>query len=267
MAVNPNEDTEFNDALRKHGILPPRPKTPPSPSPPPSPSLEERLDDLDDAELLELEEEVKDDEMERRIREYHEQRLGDQREEALRARFGRVYPIGREDYTREVTDASKINEPDEEEEPGTGVVCFLYKDGIPRSDRTFQHVRTLARKYPRTKFVSIVGDKCIPNLPDARVPMLIIYRSGDIKNQIVSWGADRERSLEELEAMLIMSTAIDSPGRQPPGNRRNRDDESEDEDDEESSRMRSKVTRTNTSTQKNVRSSRDDSDSDFEFDI
>ncbi|KAF5358534.1 hypothetical protein D9756_001948 [Leucocoprinus leucothites] len=267
MSINPNEDTEFNDALRKHGILPPRPKTPPSPSPPPSPSLEDRLDDLDDAELLELEEKAKNDETERRIRAYHEQRLEAQKNEALRARFGRVYPIGRDDYTREVTDASKANEPGDDEERGTGVICFLYKDGILRSDRTFQQIRTLAQKYPRTKFVSIVGDKCIPNLPDARVPMLIIYRKGDIRNQIISWGADRERSLEELEAMLIMSSAIDPPEKPPPGSRRRDSDESEDEGEDASSRMRSKVASTNARAQKNVRSSRDDSDSEFEFDI
>jgi hypothetical protein len=79
--------------------------------------------------LLELEEEAKDDETERRIREYHEKRLEEQKKETLRARYGRVYPIGRDDYTREVTDASKANEPDDDEERGTGVVCFLYKDG------------------------------------------------------------------------------------------------------------------------------------------
>ena len=46
-----------------------------------------------------------------------------------RARFGRVYPIGREDYTREVTEASVVNENDDTKDLGTGVVCFLYKDG------------------------------------------------------------------------------------------------------------------------------------------
>lgn len=94
------------------------------------------------------------------------------------------------------------------------MVCFLYKDGcvlpssyscnnqlissysIPASDRTFVQIRTLAARYPRTKFVSIIGDKCIPNLPDARVPMLIMYKKGEIKNQVVAWGADRERRIE-----------------------------------------------------------------------
>ena len=67
---------------------------------------------------------------------------------------------------------------------------------IPRSDRAFQHVKTLAGKYPRTKFVSIVGDKCIPNLPDSRIPMFVVYRKGDIRNQVIAWGADRERRIE-----------------------------------------------------------------------
>ncbi|KIP10289.1 hypothetical protein PHLGIDRAFT_65912, partial [Phlebiopsis gigantea 11061_1 CR5-6] len=113
------------------------------------------------------------------------------------ARFGRVYPIGRDDYTREVTEASKIDNDDADMSgKGTGVVCFLYKDGIPRSDLAFEHVRILAQRHPHTKFVSIVGDKCIPNLPDTRLPMFIIYRKGEVLNQIVAWGADRERKIE-----------------------------------------------------------------------
>jgi hypothetical protein len=33
-------------------------------------------------------------------------------------------------------------------------------------------------------------------LPDARVPMILAYRKGDIKQQLVAWGADRERRIE-----------------------------------------------------------------------
>lgn len=60
---------------------------------------------------------------------HRRQRIKGQKAEDKKARFGRVYPIGREDYTREVTDASAINEEGDEEGKGTGVVCFLYKDG------------------------------------------------------------------------------------------------------------------------------------------
>lgn len=67
---------------------------------------------------------------------------------------------------------------------------------IPHSERAAEHVRTLAQRHPHTKFVSIVGDKCIPNLPDVRLPMFIIYRKGEVLNQLVAWGADRERKIE-----------------------------------------------------------------------
>ncbi|KAF9265818.1 thioredoxin-like protein [Marasmius fiardii PR-910] len=265
MAINPNEDTEFNDALRKHGILPPREPTPPTPSPPPSPTFSDILNDFTPSELREIGEDARDEETERMIAAYRRQRIADEKAMDKKARFGRVYPIGRDDYTREVTEASKVDEEDDERELGTAVICFLYKDGIPRSDRAFQHVRTLAARYPRTKFVSIVGDKCIPNLPDSRVPMFIIYKKGEILNQVVAWGADRERRIEELEALLLVGGALHPPERRPPEERRSLDDSDEDDGDR-SSRTRSSVASTNGKAQKNIRG-KEDSDSDFEFDL
>ena len=82
-------------------------------------------------------------------------------------------------------------------------LSILKPPSIPHSDRTFEHIRALATRHPRTKFVSIVGDKCIPNLPDTRIPMIIVYRKGDIRNQVVAWGADRERRLEGTYLFLF----------------------------------------------------------------
>ena len=118
-----------NDALRKHGILPPLEPTAPSPSPPPSPTFDDLLNDFTPSQLQELSEDAPDDDTERLIALHRRQRLASERKDQSRARFGRVYPIGREDYTREVTDASKIDEEDDDNERGTGVVCLLYKDG------------------------------------------------------------------------------------------------------------------------------------------
>ncbi len=75
-------------------------------------------------------------------------------------------------------------------------ISYIVRDRIPRSDRARTQVRLLAIRHPRTKFVSIVGDKCIPNLPDSRVPMFIVYRKGEIVTQITAWGSDRERKVE-----------------------------------------------------------------------
>jgi len=260
-----------NDALRNIGILPPLEPSPPSQSPPPSPTLEEALEDLDASELRELAEDAQDDETERMIEMLRRQRVAELRKQE-KARFGRVYPIGRDDYTREVTEASKAPQEGAPENHGTGVVCFLYKDGITRSDRAFEHVRILAQRHPDTKFVSIVGDKCIANLPDTRIPMFIIYRNGELLNQIVAWGADRERRIEELEAVLILAGAIipqqHAPLRDERSRQGDRSDEDDDSDDEPSSRMRSSATRTNGKVSKNIRTSvKDDSDSEFEFDV
>lgn len=128
MAVNPDEDTGFNDALKLYGILPPR-EPPRTPSPPPSPSLDELLDDLPISELDKLCDDTTDD-IKRRIIEQQKRRRGiEERERLKKARFGRVYPIARDDYTREVTEASRESEEGDEQGKGTGVICFLYKDG------------------------------------------------------------------------------------------------------------------------------------------
>ena len=123
--------------------------------------------------------------------------------------------------------------------------------------------------------------------------MIIVYRKGDIRHQIVAWGADRERQPEgrtlfsalttisdiiqpfsELEAILLVTGALDLPETfSDYGGRRVEDDGDDDDgdgDDDPSSRMRSAVTSTNARPLKNIRSSqknKNDSDSEFEFDM
>ena len=87
------------------------------------------MDELTVKQLKDLGEDAPNDEAERMIDVYRRQRILAERKADKKARFGRVYPIGRDDYTREVTEASAIDEDDDTEEKGTGVVCFLYKDG------------------------------------------------------------------------------------------------------------------------------------------
>ena len=114
--------------------MPPKPEEPKEPSPPPSPTLQDKLAKLTPSQLEEAADEAFDEETERVIRKYHKERLR-QLKNLAHAQYGRVYPISREDYTREVTEASKLDAQDAEGEgKGTGVVCFLYKDGyVPQS--------------------------------------------------------------------------------------------------------------------------------------
>jgi len=161
--------------------------------------------------------------------------------------------------------ASKMNS-EMRKRGGRALSAFLYKDGILRSDRARAHVRLLATRHPRTKFVSIIGDKCIPNLPDSRVPMFIVYRKGEIVTQITAWGSDRERKLEELEALFIGCGAIVAPEKEMPVDPDDVGDESEEEGHDRSSQIRSKSTWVNYSS-KSVRQApkKDDSDSDFDL--
>ncbi len=127
-----------NEALRKHGILPPRPPTPREPSPPPAPTLEEKYAHHTAAQLREIAADAPDDETERLLDLIRRKKLQEARNMEM-ARFGRVYPISREDYTREITEASKVNEEGDAIERGTGVVGFLYKDGCVRTNHTWVH--------------------------------------------------------------------------------------------------------------------------------
>lgn len=123
-ALDYNADTEFNDALRKHGIIPEKEAGSRSPSPvlpPASPTLSDL--DLDDLDLN------KDDALSRDVLEkYREERMAKMKVQESNKKFGRVYPIGKVDYKREVTEASNEELEGEPEGYGTGVVCVLYKD-------------------------------------------------------------------------------------------------------------------------------------------
>jgi hypothetical protein len=129
--------------------------------------------------------------------------------------------------------------------------------------------------------------------------MIIVYRKGDIRQQIAAWGADRERAPEgktyqlvywmpafsthrfaELEAILLMTGALDvsessllahAEKREREENLSDDDLDDLEEDDYPTSKSKFATTGTvNARTQKNIRGSTrkgGDSDSDFEFDI
>ncbi|KAH7107312.1 thioredoxin-like protein [Auriculariales sp. MPI-PUGE-AT-0066] len=253
MALNPNEDTEFNDALRKHGILPPKTPPPRTPSPTASPTLDDVLADADLDEMRELADDAADSDTERMIETYRRQRIADISREVKLARFGDVIPIGRDDYKREVTDSSQVSETGDAANSGTGVVCLLYKDAHLPSDKIWPHIRHLARKHPRTKFVSIVGNKCIPDYPDAHLPTLFVYRKGELSGQVTAWGAQAERTIDALEDFLIQTLAIPPDDKSLGG----ADDDSDDE----------KPRRTRTATRTVASKGRRQSDDDSDFDL
>lgn len=76
------------------------------------------------------------------------------------------------------------------------------------------YLDTLAAKYPASKFVSIVGDQCIPDYPDRNLPTLLIYRNGELHRQIVGLrpeiGLDgMNTKCEDIELLLTAVGAIE----------------------------------------------------------
>lgn len=92
--------------------------------------------------------------------------------------------------------------------------------------------------------------------------MIIMYRKGEVVQQITAWGADRPKPMEELEALMIVFGAVALPERRRPGEGRSKDDDEDSLEDDEDDGPR------NTNT-KNIRRKADDQDDtdDFEFDM
>ena len=121
---DPNADTEWNDILRKKGILPPKESLK---------ELEEESDEeqhilqqsvvktYEDMTLEELEdhEDEFNEEDERAIEMYRRQRLAEWKATKLKNKFGEVLEISGKDYVQEVTKAGE----------GMWVVLHLYKQG------------------------------------------------------------------------------------------------------------------------------------------
>jgi hypothetical protein len=130
-----------NDALRGRGIIPTKeddndPSASSSSNHQPSAQelLQARVDNADlsdDEDLLALE---ADDIPSSLLEKYRNERLEEVKKLDRSRKFGDVIPIGRESYTRDINEASEVDveigEGNEElKGKGTGVVCFLWKDG------------------------------------------------------------------------------------------------------------------------------------------
>nr|XP_060625746.1 phosducin-like protein 3 [Anolis sagrei ordinatus] len=204
---DPNADTEWNDILRKKGILPPKEKLREQEQ-----AEEEREQQIlqqqsvvktyEDMTLEELEENEDEfnEEDERAIEMYRQQRLAEWKASQENNKFGQVLEISGQDYVQEITKAGK----------DIWVVLHLYKQGIPLCALINQHLNGLAKKFPEVKFVKAISTTCIPNYPDRNLPTIFIYLEGDIKAQfigpLVFGGMNLTR--EELEWKISESGAI-----------------------------------------------------------
>ncbi|KAJ2336818.1 phosducin [Coemansia sp. RSA 2673] len=183
--MNPEEDTEWNDILRKHGILPQQIKITQNDiydSAVAKAQEEEstRLENLDLDELAELEDEEDDQVLEQ----YRQQRLAEMK-----------------------AVASKESLASQE----SWIVVHLFRDSIPECKRMNRFMAELAQQYRATKFVKIVSVECIHNYPDSNLPTLLVYGNGDMRGQLVRldrFGGMRTKK-KDVEKYLIGLGAVD----------------------------------------------------------
>lgn len=204
---NPNEDTQWNDILSRHRIIPEKQKE--------KDIREDQLIDIientisektgrttDDFESKTLDEldELEDEEDEQILTEYRRKRIAELKELANKAKYGQVKEISAEDYVREINNAGE----------DVWVVLHLYKYGIPLCTMINQYLSNLARKYPVTKFLKSISTTCVPNWPDSNLPTLFIYHDGHMVKQIIGPVVLRGMKLTEaeLEWMLGQAEAI-----------------------------------------------------------
>ncbi|BFZ55962.1 Phosducin-like protein 2 [Savitreella phatthalungensis] len=197
MEANPTEDTEWNDVLRQHGILPAK-------APDTSAQTEELLEEarklqheqrLDDLEMDELDE-LEDDEDSEVVQQYRHRRLAEMQETARRKKFDSLLPLSKADYTREVNEASH----------DCWVFVLLYKDSLVASKRVRAVMTEFARRYGEIKCLAIVADRAIENYPDAAVPTVLCYRDGDMREQFV--GLRETTMIQDIERIAVSLQAL-----------------------------------------------------------
>ncbi|USP82821.1 uncharacterized protein yc1106_10095 [Curvularia clavata] len=200
---DPNADTEWNDILRKHGVIP---EKPPSPTPMIQEALEQarqlahenRLEGKDLDELAELEDDEDDDFLES----YRQKRMAELSSIKTSSVYNQVYHLQKPDYSRDVTEASK---------DAYVLVLLTSSMGTNTESRVMiEHWRELAKRFGDVKFCQMRADLCIEGYPDKNTPTILIYKDGDIKRQIVTLMqlAGPRTSLQDVEKLLVDVGAV-----------------------------------------------------------
>ncbi|XP_056321994.1 phosducin-like protein 3 [Danio aesculapii] len=200
---DPNADTEWNDILRKKGILPPK-ETPVEEEEDEqlhlqSQSVVKTYEDMTLEELEENEDEFSEED-EHAMEMYRQKRLAEWKANQMKNVFGELKEISGQDYVQEVNKAGE----------GIWVVLHLYKQGIPLCSLINQHLAQLAHKFPQSKFLKSISSTCIPNYPDRNLPTLFVYRDGEMKAQFIGplvFGG-MNLTCDELEWRLSESGAV-----------------------------------------------------------
>lgn len=112
--------------------------------------------------------------------------------------YGQVMLISRQDWTRQVNDASQT----------TWVVVSLTCSDTDRTGCMDMTMQQLAAKFDTIKFVIIPYHHAIANWPEEHLPTLFLYRYGTMQHQLVS--LPTTMSDDELEWKLAQLGVLDT---------------------------------------------------------
>ncbi|KAK5164281.1 Proteolipid protein 2 [Saxophila tyrrhenica] len=192
---DPNADTEWNDILRKHGVIPEKP-------PSPTPMIEEALTEarrlahenrLEGKDLEELDE-LEDEEDEDFLDSYRQKRMQELSTIQNASVYNQVYPLAKPDWTKEVTDASHK------------AFIFVLLTASNTPSRLLEGVwRDLARKWGDVKFCQMRGDLCIEGYPERNCPTVLVYKDGDVRKTVVGLGelGEEKVGVSNIEGVMI----------------------------------------------------------------
>lgn len=200
---DPNEDTEWNEQLRKFGILPERPESP-------TKQIEEafeqalekqhanRLEGKSLDELDELDEDGLEDED--FIEQYRHKRMAEIQQQAARERFGEVVQITKSEYKDEITEASK-NWP-----------VFVHISSSQSIQSRLLHglLLRVAPRYKDIKFVEIDCSQINERFPFSNCPTILIYKEGNVVFQQVTLSAfgGNSANLRDVDDMLTRAKVV-----------------------------------------------------------
>eukprot|EP01135_Chromosphaera_perkinsii_P009747 Nk52_evm12s1869 gene=Nk52_evmTU12s1869 len=189
------EDTEWNDALRKHGIIPQKPE----------PEItEEMLTEMieesirkktekkkvEDMTLDEMDE-FEDEEDDRVLAMWRKKRMQEMQQFHMAAKYGSLQHISADEFVEQVNKAGD----------GVWVIVHLYQEQLPICKLFNERLASLAKKFPFVKFLNIKSTDCIPGYPDKNLPTILVYHSGDLKRQIV--GAHEFDGTKTTESVMV----------------------------------------------------------------
>ena len=186
VSVDESEDTEWNDILREHGVIPQKKEVEDA-------QVEEEINDLviksiKDKRLEEKLDSLNLDEIDvddfragdqsfinnYRIKKLKE--LKDMREKKGDEVFGTVKEINKTEYNM-IIESNKYKDK--------FIFIVLYSNNM-QSKIILNNLYKLAAGFPHIKFVQIKGETCIENYPVFMCPTVIIYKNNKMIKQMVS---------------------------------------------------------------------------------